>query len=453
MPHPGDDISAAEPTTDRMIVAVGCLSSVDVLANIFAFLGVKDIMCNRRVNKKWKEAARKTIVPLCDFCVSSVSTYNAMRVMARAIPNLQQISINSFGSTQKYVDGEDPDEEWAGAFSNWSNWTSHDIEIISNFRKLRILYISSIGLNGRYPAFFNFPLLQKLSINNCKYLKWDLEILSGLPVLKELDCYYNPRLTGNISSLRVLKDTLEKVQIDYCQHVEGNFMDLSDFPHLKKLYLEKTPAVTGDIRDIGENDFSLLEQLVLPKTLYGGWGYELQRISDGHDLIRTLYLIKKQHPTLQSWTRHWKISADSPDWYETAGGDYDIVSEDSPDWYETAEDNYDIPPFVPPFYICFVQAGPRIGYRWTTNWWRPDDGKHCEVNWLDPQPESGSSDYARYIEELQEINSQVKRFYRGLHQPPTEEEYNRRWEEYKKRRDNKLLYRSSSGMILRIVYR
>ena len=72
----GDDISLAEPTTDRMAMAAGCLSSVDVLANIFAFLGVKDIMCKRRVCKKWKEAARKTIVPLTDFRLYSRGTAN-----------------------------------------------------------------------------------------------------------------------------------------------------------------------------------------------------------------------------------------------------------------------------------------------------------------------------------------------------------------------------------------
>ena len=46
------------------------------------------------------------------------------------------------------------------------------------------------------------------------------------------------------------------------------------------------------------------------------------------------------------------------------------------------------------------------------------------MNWLDPEPDRQSSDYDEYIEELQEINSQVY-FYRGFNQQPTEEEYNR----------------------------
>ena len=71
--------------------------------------------------------------------------------------------------------------------------------------------------------------------------------------------------------------------------------------------------------------------------------------------------------------------------------------------------------------IRFVQAGPRIGYRWQT---RYHGGYPCEVNWLDPEPNRESSDYGKYIEELQVIQCQVG-LYKGIHQPPTREEYNR----------------------------
>ena len=87
-------------------------------------------------------------------------------------------------------------------------------------------------------------------------------MLSGFPLLRELDCEHNYRVTGNIRRLRVLKDTLEKVNISVCEGVEGNFMDLADFTNLKDLFLPVT-AVTGDIRDIGESDFPSLEELDL----------------------------------------------------------------------------------------------------------------------------------------------------------------------------------------------
>jgi hypothetical protein len=366
----------------------------DVLPNIFAFLPPKDIMRSRRVNKKIREGVKKTIVPLSDFGVWRVETYNAMNVMTRAMPNLQQITIGSLGGDGRWSDGEDPDE---GLADITANDTTHDIEIISRFSKLQGLGITA-PLNGRYPFLFNsFPLLQKLSIKHCPYLKWDLDMLAGFPTLKELVCGHNRCMTGNISSLRVLKDTLEKVHVRFCANVEGNFMDLADFPRLKELDLWGT-AVTGDIRDIGCNDFSSLEYLDLPKSVYGGTGYALQRISDGPDLVKAVYLLEKQHPklfNLEEW--YAKLSGDSADWYDDAEGD--VVG--------------------PPFGIRFVEVGSRLGYRWGAASFSRNP---CEVNWLDPEPDTGSSDYGKYIEELEQINGEVNVF-RGFHQPPTEEEY------------------------------
>ena len=216
----GDDISVAEPTTDRMIVAAGCLST-ELVADIFGFLGPKEIMQKRRVCKKWKEAVKITIVPLCDFCVASLNPYSALNVMTEAMPNLQQINLRNSCGRQKYSEGEDPDEDIAAITAHY---TSHDIEIICNFRKLRVLKIGCAELNGRYPFLFNsFPLLEHLTISDCSFLKWDLEMLAAFPLLKELDCSYNRLLTGNLNNLRVLKDTLEKVNIGSTDNIEGNW--------------------------------------------------------------------------------------------------------------------------------------------------------------------------------------------------------------------------------------
>ncbi len=364
-----------------------------------------NIMLLRRVCMAWKEAARNTIVPPTYFDVHNMKRYNAMRVMAAALPNLQQITLGTLGGGQKYNDGEDPIGEWSDgedpdrlfAPFGYTDRTAHDIEIISNFSKLRFLEINhSASLNGRYPFLFSsFPLLQKLSITYCKYLKWDLEMLSGLPVLKELVCYSDPRLTGNISSLRALKDTLEKVYIG-CDNVVGNFMDLADFPHLKELKLYGT-AFTGDIREIGETDFSSLEQLTLPNGVYGGMGYVLQRITAGHDLMRAVYLLKKQRPALKMQDIiYWELSEDSPDWYEAVN------------WKS------------PPFCIYFVKAGSRVGYQWKASRYL----NSCEVKWLDQEPGSESIGYEKYIAESQKLDRMVE-LYRGFHHPPTEEEYHR----------------------------
>jgi hypothetical protein len=324
-----------------------------------------------------------------------------MRVMTEAMPNLQQITIDGLGYGHRWSDGEDPDEELAVYDEDR---TAHDIEIISNFSKLCTLKIEYSSLNGRYPVLFNFPLLLKLSIKYCNDLKWDLEMLGGFPLLKELDCLCNRRMTGNINSLRVLKETLELVKIRDCSRVEGNFMDLAEFPHLKVLDMFHT-AVTGDIRDICENDFSSMEQLILPDGVYGGNDHQLQRISDAPDLMRAVYILKKQRPALS-------MSNGNKDWSA-------VLSCDSPDWYYSADDAD-----TPPFRIRIVQVGSRIGYRWVTLL-----GKPCEINWLDPEPDRESSDYEKYTEILQYFEFEL-RVYRGFYEPPTEEEYDRLMEEF-----------------------
>jgi hypothetical protein len=384
--------------------------SCDVVAIVFSFLRPKDIMRLRRVCTTWRDAAKKTIVPLTRFEINSFrASYNAVRAMSTALPNLQRLSICNLGYGHKYSDGEDPVEEmqvrlhtstpinWTVAYT--TGWTSHDIDIISRFRKLHILEIYEAPLNGRYRALFNFPLLHKLSIKHCSYLKWDLEMLEGLPSLKEFHCENNHFLTGNLNSCRVLKDTLEKVKID-CHNIEGNWMDLADFPHLNELDLRLT-SVTGDIRDIGENDFQALQILFLPKGVHGGIGYKFEHISDVPEFLQAIHLLLKRSPDLfqgydsLSEAFHWKLSRDSPDWY--------FRERRSPS---------------PPFYLQIVQAGSRRGWSWCT--W---SGHHsCEINWLDPEPSSNSSDYGAYTQIIERHNIG---FYRGYHQPPTEDQYRR----------------------------
>jgi hypothetical protein len=121
--------------------------------------------------------------------------------------------------------------------------------------------------------------------------------------------------------------------------------------------------------------------------------------------MRAIYIFNKERPTLFS----------IKDWFGQ-------LSEDSPDWYDFPEEAEE----TPPFFIRFVEAGSRVGYQWETN----EMSNPCEVNWLDPEPDRETSEYARYIEELQEINRQLH-MYREFNQPPTEEEYHRLYEEWR----------------------
>jgi hypothetical protein len=453
----------------------------DLLVNILEFLPIKEIMCDRRVSKKWGEVT-KMVVPHGG--VNYMNNYNAMRVMTTALPNLQQIMLGNLNNqnrrygirNKKYSDGEDPDEEWA---AKTAEYPTLDIEIISTFRKLRVLtiqdslYYSSI-LNGSYPFLFNgFPLLQKLSIEKCKYLKWDLGMLSAFPLLKELHVSLNQRLTGNIRNLRVLKDTLETLTIERCgQNVEGNLMDLADFPHLKELKLCSTAvkgdlrdicdfsgllhlaitshssltgnirslrvlkdtletltiatcanvegnlmdladfsllkqlnlyntSVTGDVRDIGENDFANLEKLRCPFGVVGGYGYEFQRIADVPSVVNALYRLAKRAKSLceDAYSYyHWKLSDQSPDYYAA---------------HE----------------VEFVEIGTRLGWRWTRGEAYEREYHSCEINWLDPEPDRENDDYDAYAKKLASIQEEIT-IYKGYHEPPTEEEYRRLCREY-----------------------
>jgi hypothetical protein len=381
----------------------------DLLAMVLGYHCLFDIMRLRCVCKKWKEAARKTIVPPTEFLVDSLDKYNAMTAMTTALPNLQQLSICDIEDEQgeerhKYVDGEDPDQHWA---DETADCITHEIDIVYNFRQLRILELAEYPpLNGRYPVLFNFPLLEKLSITHCQLIKWDLGMLAGLPLLKELHCYECGVLTGNINSLRVLKDTLELIKITYAHEVDGNFMDLADFPHLRVLNLNNT-AATGDIREIGENRFPMLEYLYLPGTVYGGMSYKFNRITEVTDFFSSIYDYQRRIlPLLRDYT--WSLSRASPDAYAQYVSPIGLGS------------------FEAPFEISFVQAGSRLGWRWRSYF----DGDYnrmtsCEINWLDPAPRRGiSEDYSVYHEELGRIEVGITVF-RGHHQPPAEADYQR----------------------------
>lgn len=216
-------------------------------------------------------------------------------------------------------------------------------------------------------------------------------MLERLTILKHLHVENNQYVTGNISSLRMLKDSLESLEISNCLNVVGNFMDIADFSRLDYLRLEGS-AVTGDVRDITVNDFRGLNHLYLPSTVYGGVGYEFGSISEVPAFMNSIYRLQKRTPSLFDQCV-WYLSHSSPDSY---------VSLSFAETY--------LPPA--PLEFTFVRAGPRLGWRWT----------QCEVNWIDPEPDRRSSEYRSYSRGLHRIQRNAM-FYSGYWEPPTEEEY------------------------------
>ena len=410
--HPMSNNTNHTNRAERIVAKVG----VDEVAIILSYLPRPEIM-RARVCTTWRDAAKKTIVPLYVtkgeiYLPRSVMSYYAMTVMTTALPCLQQLTIGHLGNRRTFSIGEDPDEERA---THTANDTMYDINLISNFSKLRSLRLNSPDLNGRYPVLFNFPHLQNLTITKyCQYLKWDLEMLSGFPLLKELHC--NIDLNENISSLRVLKNTLQKVIFSDCSHIHGNLMDLADFPRLNKLNLKST-SVTGDIRHIREGDFPSLATFLFPSTVIGGMGYEFRRIGDVPGFMHAI------HPFLQRTLRQPRPPFDFVIWEHQLKMAYNWeLSEDSPDWY-MPEDEEETGNPLPPFWLKFIRAGPRLGWCWYSH----DNDHHCcQICWLGSAPSSDSVDYEVYIREFNSIhNCADYHTYADHHQPPTEEEYQR----------------------------
>ena len=342
----------------------------DELAHVLGFLPPEDIM-RARLSIKLRDFATTLIVPPSDY---RVRRFKVMEAMAKSLPNIQQITIDNLGFGQKYADGVDPNEDRV-------NYTikghiTPDITILTRFKKLRVLELNDAPLNGRYAFLFKLPLLQKLTIVSMDCFKWDVFMLSGLLSLRELHCE-GSCVEGNIKDLRALNDTLEKLNMHNCRGIEGDFMTLSDFRRLKILDLVGASGVIGDVREILTDDFQVLEELHLPNGVVGGKDHQFQLISEVADVMLALHRLQQRIPTI-SRDCYWELAAASPEWYDF--------------------DEYDQYP-APPFIISFVQAGPRVGWRWLSpsrprirlnrarmrvdTDTRSDRGGSCEVNWLD----------------------------------------------------------------------
>mmetsp|Transcript_1303 Transcript_1303/g.2068 ORF Transcript_1303/g.2068 Transcript_1303/m.2068 type:complete len:424 (-) Transcript_1303:436-1707(-) len=381
--------------------------SDDELAHVLGFLPPEDIM-RARLSIKLRDFATTLIVPPSDY---RVRRYKVMEAMAKSLPHMQQITIDNLGFGQKYADGVDPNED---RVKYTKDHITRDITILKRFKKLRVLELNDAPLNGRYAFLFKLPLLQKLTIVSMDCFKWDVFMLSGLLSLRELHCE-GSGVSGNIKDLRILKDTLEKLNMHNCCGIEGDFMTLSDFRRLKMLDLGGASGIIGDVRKIRiDDDFQALEEIHLPKGVIGGKDHEFQFICEVADVMLALHRLRQRIPTI-SRDCYWKLSSASPEWYDV--------------------DEYDQYP-VPPFIISFVQAGPRVGWRWLSPS-RPrirlnrarirvdtqsDRGGSCEVNWLDKEPVRRRSGYTTYIQEMQSIEKEID-FYKGYYRPPTADEY------------------------------
>lgn len=405
--------------------------SSSMLPIIFGYLDWKEILCARGTCTQWCEAARHTLVPpsvekrvvftrstnpprveeFPQFHVNTSRQYNMLNVLRKVMPNLQQIHLSEFQgmpigsmsyngiagivydtSEERYLDeGEESNQDGA-----------YDVSIISDFRNLRSLVLKYAQLHGEYPCFFGFEHLRELSINQgadyCDMV-WDLKMLSGMPVIEKLTLICS-KATGSISDLHFLKNTLLELVIDSgslsspnqraADDIDGNFMDLARFAVLRKLDLKWAKGIRGDVSQIQLTDFPCMHQLELPGVLL--------RVDQSLEIIHLFTELARRSPPCIASV---------------------CLSENSSDHFEINEEHRNSPP--PPFTLEFVHPGKRLGWRWVSQrrLWHT---RSCEINWLDEELDTDSEQYHVYQEETKRLNESV-RFYKGIYNLPTEEEY------------------------------
>lgn len=359
-----------------------CKLGADEISLILAFLSWKEIL-KARVSKKWQEAAKLTTVPDTKHCFFGGQLYhgvyisgnqgaNALGWLSVALPRLDGLAFRGTVSLPP------------------------DVSMVQQlFPELRHLTLSGTTLSGSHPSIFQFRNLISLDVRRNNEMEWDLESLSGLPNLQKLQANSNLSMTGNLQSLRVLKNTLVSLSVEMCPNVTGNLMVLADFPYLQRIGIRCT-NITGDIREIGSNDFVSISELFLGDGIYGNVSFD--HIDDVPGIMKAKYNLMKR-PTIFG---------------EHDFDDEMYLSEDSLQFYHAPEG---MPP-NPPFWVKFVYAGRRSGWKFTNC----TTGGDCETEWFEPAPLVTDEGYDKYVKESIRVNKNVTLF-RGFTEPPTHEEY------------------------------
>ena len=397
--------------------------AIDEISSILGYLSWKEILV-ARVSSKWRDAARLTFPPQSisprsmktrwttpDYYVRNRDAALALSWLSRDLPRMKTVYVNfSIPSSSQFAiaAGEnaesssrlsDDDSIWAqfGRVNQPSPSPPIDLKILESFRHLERLVLYQTDLRGSYPFLFQFKYLKSLDLTGNDEIEWDLAMLSGLPNLEKLAAGGNELVTGNLRSVRALRDTLVSFWLVGCHKIGGTVQDLADFPRLEELSLLHTKVI-GDIRQFGANDFVAIKELNLPSGVYG-FG-DLQFIQDAPSVMLAKCYLKRRNPSLFR-DISWRLAENSPQRYSAEGICH--------------------PSCTPPFDVEFVQAGPRIGWRWTNS----ALGGSCEVHWLDPEPDVSDNSYEKYLEEVEQIQNDVV-FYRGISIPPSREDYRRR---------------------------
>lgn len=239
--------------------------SAEILLKLFAFLDWRQLVTLRPVCKLWKKTTRSTS-PSID-----LSPYGHLSCLYWLFPRAACIAISSA-----------PD---AGAHPRAAPYPTlvERLTPICTFRNLTKLVLTRVvqrsqAIENKYCRnIFQVRTLEELVFESCEHISFDLSMVSGTPRLRQLIVKLgeNDGVTGNLSTLKVLKDTLTHLALNNCGNVAGSLSDLKEFFRLEHLDLEGATDI--ETNDCKPGSFPSLE--ILDGETYAAVSSDLHRRS------------------------------------------------------------------------------------------------------------------------------------------------------------------------------
>ena len=354
----------------------------DVLARILSSLPWAEVMKCRVVCLEWRDAVLST--PVQELVVDTRGIACALPSLATAIPCLQKLKFESGSPDDKFhVD----DEMFC---------------LARGFQRLTSLVMSRTALRTcSPPRILHLHNLETLDLALATSHAWDLANLSAIRRLKHLLCSGNTKLTGDLSSLKTLSETLVQLDISSCLRMTGDLHTLALFLRLESLKVHGT-RVTGDVRKIASTDFPCLKVIQLGEHVYGG--RTINRIVDAPEIMEAWCGFETRNAGIfqSNVGLGFGLAPGAQEQYRPQGG-------------------YVYAKLSPPFRVEVVWCGPRCGWRWTT---KHQEGQ-CEMNWYNGAPRPDDDGYDEYVRDLAMAINGPNSVYRGLLVPPSPEEYSR----------------------------
>ena len=367
---------AASP--DVLIKQLGKTLHGDVLANILSYLPWTEVMKCRVVSPEWRDAA--LVTPVQELVVRTQKVARNLASLVTAMPCLQTLK---FPVGYLLVDDE-------------------VLDFARGFHQRTSVMMSRTAFRTCSPSrILHLHNLETLDLALATSHAWDLANLSAIRRLKHLLCSGNTKLTGDLSSLKTLSETLVQLDISSCLRMTGDLHTLALFLRLESLKVHGT-RVTGDVRKIASTDFPCLKVIQLGEHVYGG--RTINRIVDAPEIMEAWCGFETRNAGIfqSNVGLGFGLAPGAQEQYRPQGG-------------------YVYAKLSPPFRVEVVWCGPRCGWRWTT---KHQEGQ-CEMNWYNGAPRPDDDGYDEYVRDLAMAINGPNSVYRGLLVPPSPEEYSR----------------------------